>query len=60
MIMATTNDPALRELSVLIRAFEQVFRKLLADIGIRTLLPWFLLMCLSGEAYCKERLPGLA
>jgi len=51
MKMATTNDPALGELSVLLSAFEQVFRKLLADIDIRTLLPWFLLTCLSSEAY---------
>ena len=57
MNMATTNAPALCELSDLIRVFEQVFRKLPDDIVIRALLPWFLLMCLTGEAYALSCAP---
>jgi len=58
MMKASTNNQnmnaaipgsCLREF--LVRAFEQVFSKLLADAGTRALLPFLLLTCLSGKAH---------
>ncbi len=57
MKMATINDPALRELSVFLRRFEQAFRKLLAVVDTRALLSWLLLTCLSGQAYALSCAP---